>query len=49
VPTWDGILEEIQQALAQGAAVPPLDEIRRRYMTSLHQHTGREVILYATK
>lgn len=41
-------MAEIQQGLTQGGP-PPLDQIRRKYLTSLFAHTNREVILYATK
>ena len=46
MPTWSGILNEIQQRTAQiGPAA--IDEVRRKYLIQLSQHTGRNVILYA--
>ena len=48
MPTWGGILKELNDAGAAGQAAP-FDLIRRRYMTQLHQHTNRNVILYASK
>lgn len=48
MPTWSGTLTEIQTLLASG--VPnALDVVRRKYLVGLHQHTGRNVILYASK
>ncbi|MDE2028090.1 MAG: ATP-dependent Clp protease proteolytic subunit, partial [Candidatus Omnitrophica bacterium] len=43
MPTWGEILKEIQ--------TPPEnpDSIRRKYLTNLSNHTGRDVILYSTK
>lgn len=48
MPTWGGILKELQQAMVQGAP-PPFDLVRRKYLTALHAKTGRPVILYASK
>ena len=54
MPTWSDILTELQQ-LQQGAppGMPagwsPFDFVRRKYITQLHQLTGRNVIVYATK
>lgn len=48
MPTWSEILKEITGALqTQGPGV--FDHVRRRYLTTLASHTGRNVILYATK
>jgi len=46
MPTWSGILREIQERTAQ-TGQPAVDEIRRKYLVLLNQHTGRNVILYA--
>lgn len=46
MPTWSGILREIQERTAQ-TGQPAIDEIRRKYLVQLGQHTGRNVILYA--
>ena len=48
MPTWGGILRELQQAQQAGQPAP-FDAVRRRYMVELHRHTGRAVILYATR
>ena len=54
MPTWSDILVELQQ-LQQQAAGPipqgwsPFDFVRRKYIARLHQLTGRNVIVYATK
>lgn len=48
MPTWSGILEELRNAQAQGET-SPFDLVRRKYLVAAHQHTGRNVILYATK
>jgi ATP-dependent protease ClpP protease subunit len=45
MPTWGGILQE----LAQTNDPKRYDNIRRKYLLSLRQHTGRAVILYASK
>jgi hypothetical protein len=47
VPTWSGILQELQ-ASRSPAGLPDFDGVRRRYLTALHQHTNRAVILYAS-
>jgi hypothetical protein len=41
MPTWNEILSELQQ-------VKDTDQIRRKYLTRLHQHTGRNAIVYAS-
>ncbi len=43
MPTWGEILKEFQ--------TPPNnpDSIRRKYLSALSRHTGRDVILYSTK
>lgn len=52
MPTWGEILKEIESA-SQRADFPPgaspFDFIRRRYLSYLHLHTGRNVIQYASK
>jgi hypothetical protein len=48
MPTWSGILAEIHEAQRQGNRAPQ-DAVRRRYLDQLRTHTGRPVILYASK
>jgi hypothetical protein len=49
MPTWGGILKELQETTEGGKRAPDFDGVRRKYLVALHQHTGRNVILYATK
>ena len=49
MPTWSGILAELQESTAGGTKPPQVDAIRRKYLRAVFEHTGREVILYATK
>lgn len=46
MPIWSGVVEEIQQLIAQKGLIA-VDEVRRKYLIQLTQHTGRNVILYA--
>ena len=49
MPIWSEILGELQQtAQQQQNGVPDFDRVRRKYLALLHQHTGRNVILYAS-
>jgi len=48
VPTWSGILHELG-ATKTPAGLPDFDGVRRKYLASLYAHTGRNVILYASK
>jgi hypothetical protein len=45
VPTWSEILSE----LAADQRPEKYDLARRKYLHALHQHTGRNIILYASK
>lgn len=53
--TWSDILTELQQLTegAQQGQIPagwsPFDFVRRKYISQLHQLTGRNVIVYASK
>lgn len=53
MPTWGEILKELQQLHASmqelAPGVSPFDVVRRRYIQVLAKHTGRNVILYASK
>ncbi len=49
MPTWSGILSEVQQsAAARGPLGPDLDGIRLKYIQQLHQLSKRAVIVYAS-
>src|SRR5437867_341849 len=48
MPTWGGILAELA-ASQRATGTPQFDQIRRKYLVLLHQHTSRAVILYASK
>jgi len=48
VPTWGEVLSELAQSAGEEQPVQ-FDAIRRKYLATLHAHTGRNVILYATK
>ena len=48
MPTWGEILEELQTTQPVGR-VSPFDIVRRKYLNQLRAHTGRNVVLYATK
>jgi hypothetical protein len=48
MPTWGQILAELQAEQIRTRQLP-FDSVRRKYLTGLHQHTGRQRILYATK
>ena len=48
MPTWSGILAEIQAEVAKGDP-SAFDVVRRKYLAALAAHAKRNVILYATK
>lgn len=48
MPSWGELLIELQQSAAMRGGQPDFDGIRRRYLTQLHQLTGRDTIVYAT-
>ncbi len=52
MPTWGEILNELKQVAAsthpQGP-ITPFDLVRRKYIDILAKHTGRNVILYASR
>ena len=47
MPIWSEILRELSQTAPQGAP-PDFDGVRRRYLSNLHRHTGRNTVLYAS-
>lgn len=48
MPTWGELLLEIGES-AKGKPGPDFDAVRRKYLAKLQAHTGRNVILYATR
>ncbi|MDY0057828.1 MAG: hypothetical protein RBS46_16175 [Methyloversatilis sp.] len=46
MPSWSSVLEEINQVKTGIASASALDIVRRKYLNSLHQHTGRNIIAY---
>lgn len=46
MPIWSEILAELAAGGRQSA--PDFDKVRRKYLTLLHRHTKRNVILYAS-
>lgn len=48
MPSWGEILEEVKDSAAARGGNPDLDGIRRKYLTRLHELTGRDTIVYAT-
>ena len=43
MPIWSEILAELNVGKS-----PDFDGVRRNYLAALHQHTGRDAILYAS-
>ena len=48
MPTWSEILAEAREPLADGGESLDFDGVRRKYLLRLHEHTGRNVVLYAS-
>jgi len=48
MPTWGQILREINQSRNPQGTGPDFDAVRRQYLESLHNLTGRAVILYSS-
>ena len=46
MPSWNSVLEEINQVKVGIASASALDIVRRKYMTALSVHTGRNSIAY---
>jgi hypothetical protein len=44
MPNWNNVLHEVQAV--QAAAQTALDDVRRKYLKSLHDYTSRNVIAY---
>ncbi|HWA11765.1 MAG TPA: hypothetical protein VHA15_01595 [Burkholderiales bacterium] len=49
LPTWGEIGHEIKETPPGQGVASPFDMVRRKYLGLLHGHTGRNVILYASK
>ncbi len=49
MPSWSELLTEINASAAANNGRPDFDAIRRGYLADLFSHTGRNVILYATR
>lgn len=47
MPIWSEILAELSSSSEPGQP-PPFDAVRRKYLTELHGHTRRNIILYAS-
>lgn len=47
MPTWGEVLKELSTTSTPNGT-PDFDGVRRGYLSRLHAHTGRAVILYAT-
>jgi hypothetical protein len=45
MPNWNHVNSEIEKATANGDPAP-FDTVRRKYLSKLNQHTGRNVICY---
>jgi len=48
MPTWGGILQELDKSTPEGQR-PDFDAIRRKYLAAVFEKTNRDVILYASK
>jgi hypothetical protein len=49
MPAWNELLLELQESAVARDGPPDFDGIRRKYLASLHSHTRRNVILYASR
>ena len=47
MPTWSGILAELRETTEEDRP-PDFDGVRRKYLSALQEHTGRQTILYAS-
>ena len=48
MPIWSEILSELAKEQADGRAAQSFDVVRRKYLLRLHEHSGSDVILYAS-
>ncbi len=49
MPTWGELLKEISELKAAKTTGSPFDMVRRKYLSRMAAHTGRDTIIYATK
>ena len=47
MPIWSDVLRELHEGTSEGQAAN-FDGVRRKYLTSCYEYTGRETILYAS-
>lgn len=47
MPSWGEILNELHQSASNNNGQPDFDGIRRKYLSQLHQLTGRDTIVYS--
>ena len=48
MPIWSGILGELDETRRARGGAADFDGVRRKYLRKLHEHTGRNTILYAS-
>ena len=48
MPTWSGILRELEEQSQINKTLPPFDIIRRKYLKKVSEFTKRNTILYAS-
>lgn len=46
MPNWNAILRELKALSDEFPGIAAADVVRRKYLGQLHQHTGRNVIIY---
>lgn len=48
MPIWSEILTELQKTSQTQGGIVDFDRVRRKYLQELYEHTGRNIILYAS-
>jgi len=48
MPIWSEILDELRLTAQENQGEPDFDRVRRKYLFELHEHSGRNTILYAS-
>ncbi|HEV8083643.1 MAG TPA: hypothetical protein VGP55_10595, partial [Chitinophagaceae bacterium] len=46
MPNWKEVLDEIQNVLKEQPEKNPLDIVRRKYLSAIQKHTGRNIVAY---